>query len=1165
MPQKTGDGRGGAPKPASPSYPPLRDTDAALRKPVATLLSLIKRINDGHRPRGENELSRRLADVVEALHITTTVDTSPRGTKKRPDILGYRSKRDANLGLHADVVVESKLPNELPGVDIVDALVNHLWDDKTFPYIAKNLHRIQYFILTNFVEYACVRITDQIRRAFAEAIARNATGGASLRALVAKHVERLSLAGVGSSKDRASETRWLAWLDTHLRRLDFVPISTIADTVKLKSREDLEEFATHLALVAAGPENAQRGDSDAGLFTSLRALILNDEKRARALEKDLRLFVMSQNPSVDASAAARLISDDRARWIDEFIAASIHSLISRLFALKVIEDVYCVGEEKPLIEESLWVIHTTGYDALTPDALRDEVTGRMRRLVDSSNSLVQRMAVFGAFFEWINDQIDPVIFRALFELFVVHDFRELEGDLLGRFFEVYSQRINRAGRKELGQYYTPLAVIRYMWSAAIEELKALGLLDRVTVLDPSTGSGAFLSEGARRLAEMQVPTFWERLVGFDVSPQVLGIAQVNLYMAVLSQLSRPRASDVSDLRIYTTDTLDPRNGKHLQSITPFFEDEAHRAFLRRSIEVSAQIKQQQHFWLVIGNPPYKNNSAFTLTQMAERFPKLLRAASSVAKSQERYIRDDYAWFFAAADHYVQGHGMIVYITSDSFLRHASYTLFRRELLRHYRVKRVLRLGEGLFQDVGPNISFVITILLRRREALADEVLDRGSDEATVAVQDLRALSAGALSSVVGSDQDPRLLCLDAASRNEKALPASMSARPSKSNGYALVPIESSALDRMRKDAVPLASGKNDRIFDKKWSGIITAFDELLKDESSERLQQRMFRFLSICQAERRNPDRLRSRVTDFAREHGIKDEMGERLLAVASRAAELRTVFDPSKIKRSVSGSIPNGLRWYPPPQYRHFIYFEPSIKIARNDNPGKAKGWGSMEQWRDPVSHCMTPKLIFTSSTNPKYGYKAFVVDDEWYAKLHGGKSQQYNYTGLFLPSGSAQMTTLGAEANLWDSGVRLRRMFVAAGRQPAAVLHYISGIYNSAFAETWLSAETGQELLVKTPKSVAGTGLALAVSDMARDLRDLHRLLYDGPKEGRVERAALEALASDALLRELGLVWTKEGGKRFRQTEACDLPVDLIARFGAKIAERQRALDEAVEKLYD
>lgn len=303
-------------------------------------------------------------------------------------------------------------------------------------------------------------------------------------------------------------------------------------------------------------------------------------------------------------------------------------------------------------------------------------------------------------------------------MFASNDLDSIEGDLLGRFFEIYAQKINRTKRKALGQYYTPLPVVALMWHLALAIAKQETTLDQVNVLDPGMGSGTFLVEGARRLSKETVPRFWDRLTGFDISAQVLGIAYVNLYVATLSQLDRREAEHVGDLRLYATDALDPRNGQYLKAILRLVPDPDYKRFIEQRIRISAEVKQTGVFNLVIGTPPYRNNSRLTLSQVAQRFPALLNSSVANARAQERNPRDDYAWFFAAADHYVAHRGLILFIVSDSFAQHLSYRYFRRDLLNQYRVRHLIRLGEHVFQDVGPSIAFVIVALEKRNEPLA---------------------------------------------------------------------------------------------------------------------------------------------------------------------------------------------------------------------------------------------------------------------------------------------------------------------------------------------------------------------------------------------------------------------------------------------------------------
>jgi hypothetical protein len=1099
---------------------------------------------------GENDLSRRLAEVLEdsSIGLRTSFDTNQKGSRKRPDIRAYRTQLDKDLGLPAEVVIEAKLPHELsPGTNAADALAGQYWSSKTFPYIAENVARIEYFILTTFNEYAHVRVTREIRDAFKAELARGGGGSDALRELVRSQTKRMLLDGT-----EVSTQRWFAWVANHLstQALRSVPLSSIANVHKISNEGSFERFAQQLALVAAGSQDGQHG----GLFATLRDRIATSDELAPDLERDLRLFVMCQFPAAELADVDDMIRKNQALWVDEFVAASIHSLVSRLFALKVIEDRFCVGASKPLIEGALWVLNTDLYDSCSPDELLAQVGRRLKALAGSKNLIVKRMTIFGSFFDWVIKQIDPDIFRTLFELFVTADLRPVSGDLLGRFFEVYSQRVNRTKRKALGQYYTPLPLVRFMWWLASEELKSSKSFASVTVLDPGMGSGTFLANGARALADSGIAKFWERLVGFDVSPQVLGIAQVNLYTAILSRVTPSVAKDISDLRVFTTDTLDPRNGRHLKRIVSLITDESHRAFLNRSIEVSSNVKQKERFWLIIGNPPYKNNAALPLKQAAERFPSLLASSAKVGKAQQSYIRDDYAWFFGAADAYVQGRGMICFLTPDSFMFKESYALFRRELVRRYEIRQIVRLGPGLFRDVGPSISFVVTVLVRREEPLSDAALDGGPVEPPVRLYDLRAV--GQLTGAgPDSGEDPRLKYVDDVAAGRQELTAPILFRPLGAHAFTLVPTDGAIVSQVGKSGVAITD-----VFAKKWPGIKTAFDSLFKDRSASVLGTRMRSFFTICERERRNPERRRRALEGFANEHGI-DEI-ERLNDVARQVSEGRISFDPSRVKKSVSGSIPNHLRWYPPPEYRHHLYFEPRIRIARNDNPGKPKGWGTIDQWRTPESHMVSPKLIFTSSSNPQYGYKAFVVDDEWYAKMGGGRSQQYNYTGLSLPP--HQLTISGEENNLADAGALIRNILVKSGREAVDLLHYVAGIYNSRMAEKFLESEVIGDLLIRVPSGDAEVAAVLSIVDSARKLRDLHRLLYDGPTEGEVEHEELGRLASTETISSLGLRWKRSAAAGFAATQVAQLPAGWVQAVKDHVEREQAGLDQKIDAFY-
>ena len=302
---------------------------------------------------------------------------------------------------------------------------------------------------------------------------------------------------------------------------------------------------------------------------------------------------------------------------------------------------YCVEDADPLVEQHLWIFAVDGYDGVSPERIRTDVFGRVRELKDSDNPVVAHLVKYGFFFDWIESFIDSILFRSLFETLATHDFSEIEGDLLGRFYELYAQQTNRHRRRALGQYYTPLPIVEFMWQQSIKLAKQRGKSESLTVLDPAMGSATFLAEGARVLSEESIERFWERLVGFDVSAQILGIAYVNLYMAVLSRVTTSTALEVDDLRLYATDTLDYENKNHLKELLPFITSEAHQLFLEQRVAISTKAKLERSYRLVIGNPPYKNNSDLTLAQVAVRFPRLLHSSVEHGGAQLRNIRDDY--------------------------------------------------------------------------------------------------------------------------------------------------------------------------------------------------------------------------------------------------------------------------------------------------------------------------------------------------------------------------------------------------------------------------------------------------------------------------------------------------------------------------------------------
>lgn len=1129
---------------------------------MSRFFDLVRSVTAGTTSRSENDLSRHLANIFEGLGLHTVLDSSIRSSaarKTRPDILAYTNPLDADLVAAADIVIESKLPSAYTGERLSDAMFGELWSTKTLPYISANLSQIQYFILTTFTDYVVLRISSEVREFFRQLIRDQASQPSSdFLQLCQANTTLLSLAKLEKPGWKNIAEYWETWLRTH-----FVPaalispsLAEILDTTVLRGAADLENLARQLAELTAGPEASGASSRFVGLFDSIRSQLPRSyEGLEPETKRDLHLFVMSRNPASDLGTVELIIRETPALWIDEFVAAGIYSLISRLFALDVIEDIYCLDAPKPLLERELWVFHAAGYEGLEPEELRGVLFERLGSTKKSHNLILRQLAFHGAFFDWIEPLLDPFLLRRLFLLIASCDFRDLQGDLLGRFFELYSQRINKTRRRALGQYFTPIAVVRLMWKLIDDALPLSGgNIDELAVLDPAMGSGTFLAQGASILSRRGTSNFWERLVGFDVSPQSIGIAQVNVYMAALQELSEDTAQEVGELRLYTTDSLDPRNGKYMKQIAPLFSDPRHREFIERSVEVSAEIKRGKRFLVIIGNPPYKNNSDLTLAQVAERFPRLLNSSAEASQAQVRNIRDDYAWFFAAADFYGDGEGtLLCFITSDSYATKPSYRFFRQELLRHYSILKIIRLGPSIFADVSPRISFAIILLTRRGNPLAS-----ANDSEPLEFVDMRSVFLGLDN---GATTDSRLTLLEDIANRKQALPTGRLHRPDADHAFTLYPVEEQLVGRIMRGSAPAYAKEGPRLFLKKWPGLITAFDALFRDDDREVLAEKMESFLAVCKATKGGKGGA-LQFTEWADTHGInKANEVERLGALANQVFTHDISYNPSNVKRSFAGSIPNDLRWYPPPAYRTWVYFEHRLHIPRNVNPGKSQGWGSMEQWRTPESHGILPKLIFTTSTNPGFGYKAFVVDDEWYVKLHGGTSQQYNYTGLIDPGRALSLR--GNENNLDREGRAALVELSSEGCSPDDLLHFIAGIYNSSLALEFLDEDSGHDLQIRIP-SRDSRSLAAIIAKSARRLRDLHRILYDSPLEGDLAEEASLSLAPVELLSEFGITRRTRKAKRFKSGDYFEFPADLRTAVTEAIELEQATLDEQVELFY-
>ncbi|MEZ4412992.1 MAG: type IIL restriction-modification enzyme MmeI [Gemmatimonadales bacterium] len=165
----------------------------------------------------------------------------------------------------------------------------------------------------------------------------------------------------------------------------------------------------------------------------------------------------------------------------------------------------------------------------------------------------------------IPDGIWRDAFDTLFERYHFTTSEEAPGaiapDMLGRVFEGVMEP---GARKQSGTFYTPRALVRGVLDAALAgfvggrlgipeaealrrletgEVRAVQLLDDITILDPAAGSGAFLlgalerltalhSGAGRAVSPRQIVA--RNLFGVDLNPAAVRLCELRLWLAILS-------------------------------------------------------------------------------------------------------------------------------------------------------------------------------------------------------------------------------------------------------------------------------------------------------------------------------------------------------------------------------------------------------------------------------------------------------------------------------------------------------------------------------------------------------------------------------------------------------------------------------------------------------
>ena len=290
-----------------------------------------------------------------------------------------------------------------------------------------------------------------------------------------------------------------------------------------------------------------------------------------------------------------------------------------------------------------------------------------------------------------------------------------EGEAVTYFYEPFLQAFDPELRKQLGVWYTPSEVVRYMVSRVDKALRDdLGLADglaaeNVYVLDPCCGTGAYLAEVLRRIAAnledqglgalvgarvKQAAT--ERVFGFEIMPAPFVVAHLQVGLT-MQALDAALADDGQErAQVFLTNALtgwEPRPSKPL----PFLELEEER-------DRAERVKQDTPILVILGNPPYNGFAGMAMDD-ERALSEAYRTTKRVRRPEGQGLNDLYVRFFRMAERRIAqtGQGVVCFISNYSWLDGLSHTGMRERYLETFDAVRIDNLhGDRIISEYAPD-------------------------------------------------------------------------------------------------------------------------------------------------------------------------------------------------------------------------------------------------------------------------------------------------------------------------------------------------------------------------------------------------------------------------------------------------------------------------------
>ncbi|WP_210189550.1 type ISP restriction/modification enzyme [Sinorhizobium sp. A49] len=294
-----------------------------------------------------------------------------------------------------------------------------------------------------------------------------------------------------------------------------------------------------------------------------------------------------------------------------------------------------------------------------------------------------------------------------------------DADAVQFFYEPFLEAFDPELRKELGVWYTPNEVVTYMVARVDKALREdLGIEDglaseRVYVLDPCCGTGAFLGAVLKRMeasfdakglgglkGQMVKQAALTRVFGFEIMPAPFVVAHLQVGLT-LQGMGATLDGTTDRAGIFLTNALTGWE-PHVTKPLPFPELEEERSR-------ADKVKQGAPILVIIGNPPYNGFAGVNEGKEERALTDAYKRPKKVRKPEGQGLNDLYVRFFRMAERRIVqtmmlekqdllddptptwadgGEGIVCFISNYSWLDGLSFTAMRERYLEAYDAIRI---------------------------------------------------------------------------------------------------------------------------------------------------------------------------------------------------------------------------------------------------------------------------------------------------------------------------------------------------------------------------------------------------------------------------------------------------------------------------------------------